>query len=96
MAFDNNMVAGITAQTTVYTPSGDTGTIIGMTIAPVGDADSVIDVKIDSVHVVKALTVAVGTTAVPIGNVQKVVVLNGQELSVTSDTTVDVIVSYLE
>jgi hypothetical protein len=95
MAFSNTKNSGITTQTTVYTPSGTSGTVIGMTIAPTATVATV-DVQLGTTYLVKGLSIEAGTSAVPIGGGQKLVVTNGENLSVTSDVVVDVIVSYLE
>ncbi len=96
MAFSNSKTNGITDLTSVYTPTGDTGTIIGLTLCPTSGSDSVVDVKIGGTYLCKGLTITSGTTVVPVGGEQKVVVLNGEDVMVASDTTVDVVVSFLE
>ena len=95
MAFDNTQNSGITTETTVYTPAGTSGTVIGMTIAPTS-ANATVSVKLGTTYLVKNLAVTAGTSAIPVGGGQKLVVLNGENLTVTSSTAVDVIVSYLE
>ena len=93
MAFANNKIAGITGITTVYTPTAGS---IGMTITPTSGNDSVVDVKVEDVYMVKDLTVSSGTAATPVGGEQKVVVQDGEAITVSASTAVDVIVSYLE
>ena len=95
MAFNNTKISGITAQTTVYTPTGVSGTVIGMTVAPTA-TDATISIQVGTTYLIKGLLVSAGTSAVPIGGGQKLVVMSGENLSVTSDTAVDSIVSYLE
>ena len=96
MAFNNSKTNSITTETTVYTPTGVSGTVIGMTIAPTSGSNAVASVKLGTTYLVKGLNVTSGTAAVPIGGEQKVVVMNGENLTVVSDTAVDVIISYLE
>ena len=95
MAFDNTQNSNITTETTVYTPSGTSGTVIGMTVAPTS-TDATVSIKLGTTHLVKDLVVTAGTSAIPVGGGQKLVVMNGENLTVTSNTAVDVIVSYLE
>ncbi len=96
MGFINKKHNGITAETTVYTPTGVTGTVIGFTITPVDDSDAVIAVKLDTTHIVKNLTVTNGTTMVIVGGEQKLVVADGEPVKVSSNTAVDVVLSILE
>jgi len=95
MAFNNTKTSGITAQTTVYTPAGVSGTVIGMTVAPTA-SDATASIQVGTTYLVKDLIIQAGTSSVPIGGGQKLVVMNGENLSVMSDTAVDVIISYLE
>jgi hypothetical protein len=97
MAFLNSTGTGITTEATVHTvAAGKTNTVIGMTIAPTSGRDSVVDIKVDGTYLIKGLKVYNGTTAVPIGGEQKLVLVATNQLKVTGSTAVDVIVSYLE
>jgi len=96
MSFNNSTIANITDETEVYNPTLDSGTCIGMTVAPTSGDDSVVDIKVGDVYLVKGLTVMNGTAATPVGGTQKLVVIKGSPIKVTSDKAVDVIVSFLE
>lgn len=99
MAFVNSKASGITTETVVYTATGVTGTVIGMTIAPTG-VDATVSITLDDgvtpVKIVKDLIIAAGTSAIPVGGGQKLVVANTETIKVVSSAAVDVIVSVLE
>lgn len=99
--FKNYMGAGVTTATTIYTaPAATQSTVIGMNIANTASAAASVSVELESgantVHVVKNAPIPVGGALVPIGGDQKLVLEAGDLIKVTSDQTVDVIVSALE
>ena len=95
MAFSNSKTSGVTTETAVYTATGVTATVIGMSVAPT-NVEATVDIKLGTTHVVKGLVIAAGTSAIPIGGGQKMVLLDTESLNVTSTAAVDVIVSVLE
>jgi len=95
--FKNYASASITTQTTVYTaPSATQSTIIGMTVANTDNATANISVEVTVGYVVKGAPVPMGGALVPIGGDQKVVLEAADAIKVTSDQTVDVLLSVLE
>ena len=100
---------GANTDMTIYTgKSGTETTIIGMSIANITTSQVTVDVKIESntsdtetnanVFIIKDAPIPVGSTLVPIGGDQKVVLLNTDVLKVQSDTanSVDTTLSILE
>lgn len=99
--FKNYLGAGVTTATTIYTaPLATQSTVIGMNIANTASAAASVSVALESgattVYVVKNAPIPVGGALVPIGGDQKLVLEAGDLIKVTSDQTVDVIVSALE
>lgn len=90
--------------TNVYTcPSGATATVIGLTVANIYTAVVQINVKLDNsdgdqVHLVKNIPVPVGSSVVPVGGDQKVVLEANDSIIVSSDSdnSADVALSLLE
>lgn len=96
-AFKSNQNVNVTTETTVYTgPASTQTTAIGMTVTNVGTSVAKATVKLNTAHLVKAVDIPVGAALVVIGGDQKVVVETGDTIKVSSDVTVDVILSYLE
>jgi len=96
-AFKNYKSNGITAETTVLTgAAGMETTIIGMSIANVDTSDASINIKVGGSYMLKGAPVYVGGAMTPIGGEQKVVLMDGEDLAISSDYSVDVIVSVLE
>lgn len=100
-----------TANTTVYNPttSGIQTTIIGMTIcnkttssievsATLSVGNTAQNAGANSVYIVKSAVVPVGSTLVPIGGDQKLVMNQGDYLEVSSNaaSSADVLLSVLE
>ena len=95
--FKNYIQTGVTTETTVMTvPVATTTTIIGMTVANTSGASTTVTVKVNGASLVKDGDVSPGTTMVPVGGDQKVVVQAGQIVTVTATNSVDVIISVLE
>lgn len=99
--FKNFLGAGITTATTIYTaPAATQSTVIGMNIANASNTTATVSVQIQSgsttVHIVKGAPIPTGGALVPVGGDQKLVLVSGDLIKVTSDQTVDVIVSALE
>jgi len=103
MAFKSNAVANVTTDTTV-TPTvnvGQTFTIIGLSIANNGSTSINATVKLvkpgATAHIVKDAIILAGGALVVVGGDQKVVLEEGDSVTVTSSTSgqADVIVSYL-
>ena len=96
-SFRNYKKTGITGETTVFTGAASTETtLIGCTIANTSANDAAVDVKIGGAYMLKGAPVFTGGAMTPIGGEQKVVMMAGEDLKVTSTETVDVIVSVLE
>ena len=105
--FKNNPTSGIgTTEEVIYTaPAGTTATVIGLTLANTTvDQNVMIAVKLntdstsDDVHLVKNAPVPVGSSFVVVGGSQKVVVEEGQTISVVSSylNSIDALISVLE
>lgn len=100
-AFKNYASASVTTQTTVYTaPSATQSTVIGMSVANTSASLATISVQVTmggtTVYLIKNAPVPVGGAMVPVGGDQKVVLEAGDAIKVTSDQTVDVLLSALE
>lgn len=97
--FKNVLSAGVTTEISVLTATTAT-TLIGMTVANTTAAQITVDVKLTSgattVFLVKAAVVPVGSSMVPVGGEQKVVLETGDILKVTASGLADVLTSYLE
>jgi len=95
---------GITPVIIYTSPQGTTSTIIGMSLANIISTDITVDILIhkSSVNrdaaIVKNVVIPTGTSLVPIGGEQKVVLESGDYIEVSSNTasSVDVILSILE
>jgi len=101
MIFGNQVTSiTTTSETSVYNPTEAVGTVIGFTITNTDTADASVDVKINTVYLVKGLAIATGATVSLPDAGQRIVVKHNDTatdaLSVTSSKTVDVIVSYME
>lgn len=104
--FKNALVKNIgTAVTSVYTcPANTSATIIGLSLANTTTSSVIASIQVESptfattVYMVKGFTLDVATAAVPIGGEQKLVLVAGDIVKVTSSVTnsVDVILSVLE
>jgi hypothetical protein len=97
-SFKSYQVTGVTTEQTVFTgASGTQTTIIGMTICNTGSVSMYTSIKLNSAYLAKDIPVAVGSTFIPIGGDQKVVVETGDTVKVScSSSTADVIMSTLE
>lgn len=100
-AFKNYASASVTTQTTVYTaPSATQSTVIGMSVANTSASVAAVSVQVTTggttVYLIKSAPVPVGGALVPVGGDQKVVLEAGDAIKVTSDQTVDVLLSALE
>lgn len=93
-----------TSNTTVVTaPGGTTTTVIGLTLANItASTDITADVWLvkgaTSYYIVRGVSVPAGSTVVPIGGSQKVVLETGDFIRVSSNTaaSIDAIASVLE
>ncbi len=99
--FKNYIAASVTTQTSVYTtPSATQTTVIGLSLANTTAGVATVDIQITSgattIYLVKGAPIPVGSSLVPIGGDQKLVLEAADILKVTSDVTVDVSVSVLE
>ena len=100
-AFKNYIAASVTTQTSVYTtPSATQTTVIGLSLANTTAGVATADVQVTSggttIYIIKGAPIPVGSSLVPIGGDQKLVLEAADVLKVTSDVTVDVSVSVLE
>lgn len=111
-AFKNYLYQQVgTSNTTVYNPTtaGITSTIIGMSLCNVANAAIEVNVTMsvgntavnagsNSVYLVKGAVIPKGSTLIPIGGDQKLVMEENDFLEVSSNTatSVDVLVSALE
>jgi len=106
--FDGSSTAAETAMTIYTCPASTETTIIGMSIANIGTSQCLVDVVLETdtvdtetnstVYVVKGAPVPVGSTFVPVGGEQKIVMQPTDVLKVTSDVanSVDTTLSILE
>jgi len=106
--FDGSSTAASTAMTIYTCPASTETTIIGMSIANIGTSQCLVDVVLETdtvdtetnstVYVVKGAPVPVGSTFVPVGGEQKIVMQPTDVLKVTSDVanSVDTTLSILE
>lgn len=99
--FKSYLTAGVTTQTTVHTAPVSTQTaVIGLSISNTGSGVAVTTVTLTRgatvVSVVTNATVPAGDTLVLYGGDQKLALLAGDLLKVTSSVTTDIIVSVLE
>jgi|DEB0MinimDraft_3_1074331.scaffolds.fasta_scaffold290872_1 hypothetical protein len=109
-AFKSETDTGVgTSAATIYTcPASTQTTLIGLTVANIHTSQIEVDVQLDastrtsgaedSVYIIKAAPVPVGSSIVIIGGEQKVVVEPGDTVKVTSNTaaSADVALSLLE
>ena len=103
-AFKNQVVAAVgNTDQTIHTAQASVNTtLIGMTIANVTANQIKASVKVTSggvtVYLIKDAPIPVGSTLVPIGGEQKVVLEAADVIKVVTDTAAaaDVILSYLE
>ena len=95
---------GAASDMTIYTcPASTETTIIGFTIANIASAKITVDVKLensdgDNVFLIKDAPIPVGSSFVPIGGDQKIVMEASDVLKVQSDTanSADTTMSILE
>lgn len=104
-AYKNHLADGIgTGGSSVYTvPANTTAAAIGMTVANTTSASISVDVKVISAslqtaYLVKGASIDKGSTLVPIGGDQKIVLEAGDQIQVTSNTasSCDAILSVVE
>lgn len=97
MGFNRHTRTGvITTQTVVTCPPATVTTVIGTTVANTTGNLTTVSITAAGVHVLKNAQIESGSAIVPIGGEQKIVLLEGDTLTVTADFAVDVIVSTLE
>ena len=89
----NNVVL---SQDIITCPAGTVMTIIGVTVANVSGDLTTATIKAAGANILKDVEISKGSAIVPIGGEQKVVLVTGDTLTVSSDFAVDVIVSVLE
>lgn len=97
MGFNRHTKTGVTTTQVVVTcPLATVTTVIGTTVANTTDNFTTISITAAGVYVLKDASIAPGSAIVPIGGEQKIVLLEGDTLTVTANFAVDVIVSTLE
>lgn len=104
--FKNKIKTGIgTTAMAVYTSPGDkTATVIGLSLANISESNIFVSVLFyDSstssvAYLIKNAPIPMGGSFVPVGSEQKLVLENGDEIRVVSDTasSVDAILSVME
>lgn len=104
--FKNKVSANIGASpVVVYTaPTGKTSTIIGMSVANKISTDIECDITLTdsstgtTVYIIKNAPIPTGGSIIPIGKDQKVVIEDGDSISVLSSdaASIDVVVSVME
>ena len=101
--FDGSSTAAATDMTIYTCPASTETTIIGFTIANIASAQITVDVKLensdgDNVFLIKDAPIPVGSSFVPVGGDQKIVMEASDVLKVQSDTanSADTTLSILE
>lgn len=95
--FKSYQVTNVTTESTVFTgPASTQSTVIGLSVANTAVTTATVDVKLNTAYIVKGAPVPVGGSLVIVGGDQKLVVEATDIIVVTSDQTVDVIISTLE
>lgn len=97
MGFNRYVGTGVTTATDIVTcGAGTVMTIIGVTVSNITGSDTTVDVTAAGARVLKGTALSAGSSVVPVGGEQKIVLIDGDTLTVTADFAVDVIVSVLE
>lgn len=97
MGFNRYTANDVTTATVIVTCSVDTViTIVGMTIANTSGNLSDVTVELNDTKIIHNATIGDGSALIPIGGEQKVIMVAGDTLSVTSEYTSDVVLSVLE
>ena len=97
MAFKSSQSTSVTTETTVYTgPTNTETTVIGLSVACTSANPATVSIKLNNAYLVKDAHVPVGNALIVVGSEQKVVVEATDTIKVSSDETVDVIISVLE
>ena len=86
----------VLSQDIITCPAGTVMTIIGVTVANVSGDLTTATIKAAGANILKDVEISKGSAIVPIGGEQKVVLVTGDTLTVSSDFAVDVIASVLE
>jgi hypothetical protein len=101
--FDGSSTNAATDMTIYTCPSSTETTIIGMSIANITSSQITVDVKLENndgnnVFIIKDAPIPVGSTLVPVGGDQKIVMEASDVLKVQSDTanSADTALSILE
>lgn len=101
--FDGSSTGANTAMTIYTCPASTQTTIIGMSLANIGTSQCTVDVTLenndgDNVFIVKSVPIPVGSSFVPVGGDQKIVMEESDVIKVTCDTanSVDTVLSVLE
>jgi hypothetical protein len=101
--FRNSFSQGVgTSPTIIYTATNVQATVIGMTVANILNTNITANVIVRSgstdYYVVKNATIESGSSLIPYGGEQKLVLENGDYIQVSSSdsSSVDVIISVLE
>lgn len=101
--FDGSSTGAATDMTIYTCPASTETTIIGFTIANIASAQITVDVKLensdgDNVFLIKDAPIPVGSSFVPVGGDQKIVMEAADVLKVQSDTanSADTTLSILE
>lgn len=101
--FDGSSTAAATDMTIYTCPASTETTIIGLTIANIASSQITVDVKLensdgDNVFLIKDAPIPTGSSFVPVGGDQKIVLEASDVLKVQSDTanSADTTMSILE
>lgn len=94
--FQNYTLSNVTTEANVLTcPAGTVITVIGSTVANTSGTDTSVNIKLNDVFLLKGALIEAGSSLVPIGGDQKVVLTAGDVLKVSADAAVDVVISAL-
>lgn len=94
--FKNYALSNVTTEANIVTcPTGSVITVIGSTVANTSGVPTTVGIKVNDVFLLKNALIESGSSLVPIGGDQKVVLTEGDVLKISADATVDVIVNAL-
>ena len=95
MAFKKYETSGITTETQVLTnPTPNEIVVIGLSVATTSSSPATVSIKLNTTYIVKDAPIPVGGSLVVDPKI--VLYLNTDAITVSSDTTVDVVVSTME
>ena len=86
----------ILSQDVIICPANTVITLIGVTVSNISGTLTTATITAAGANILKDVEIEKGSAIVPVGGEQKIVLLAGDKLTVSSDYAVDVIASVLE